>query len=374
VLVWSEPWHGAQDTAGTNTWNLHTRGLAYHDSLIVMLGVSQDGHFPESVDWHDGLERWACSFGIEGEWDRGIALPEVQDPGDRPRLLGQALVWTGEWDAKPSAGWRTFGEQRHEHGQQVALPWGLVQTVPAEGNIPALFSLHVAQSEAAERNRFLYTRLLVLIMEFAKAGQFSRSQYDGILRSRLNQQEATLLAAARSEYDQGRRILGSERIVRRLTHLIFNFLGDLADLEEFARVVELARDNMVEQLTSGGAVLEDTKGLEIVVSTDRLARQMRSDLDYYRTTLARAQDVLEAEKSLIGIELARVGSYLTIAGIVLAVFFGLEHLMELVVGSTGPGAAWHPVVQFLLPTTVSGIAALVVFRVLIRLRSARLEK
>jgi hypothetical protein len=194
------------------------------------------------------------------------------------------------------------------------------------------------------------------------------------LRSRLNQQEATLLAAARSEYDQGRRILGSERIVRRLTHLIFNFLGDLADLEEFARVVELARDNMVEQLTSGGAVLEDTKGLEIVVSTDRLARQMRSDLDYYRTTLARAQDVLEAEKALIGIELARVGSYLTIAGIVLAVFFGLEHLMELVVGSTGPGAAWHPVVQFLLPTTVSGIAALVVFRVLIRLRSARLEK
>jgi hypothetical protein len=310
-------------------WNVHRSAQAYHETIVVLMGVEQDGPCPALDEWLPMASAfWESHCGQSGAWSATAGLPQLAADVEPAHLLGQAWVWTGEWEQPPEGGWERFGGERYGPDGFVPFPWGVLG-YRADRELP-VFALHTTTGLKAGRDEFLFSNLTVLIAEFVKATQFLRDRYQDALAPALDRLERELLAATEPDPRSGQRLSlqATERQVRDLTQLLFQFSQRLADLDEDARGLELARDavaHLLGRAQAGEGPRPPGEGIRMPL--ERLAQQVRSDLAYYRASDERGRRALEAHRTLVEIEQARGQTRLTVAGILVGSFVGVGQIL-----------------------------------------------
>lgn len=260
-----------------------------------------------------------------------VAPPEEVEAGGRPRLVGEILVWLGEWDAPPEAGWEQFAVETYASGQFALFPWGVLGYQPPGDGTPERLDLHAALAAKPARDRFFLESLIIALMEYVKATQFLRSRFQLALSTRLNALQRQLVDAAAPSRSPGQPLSlnATERSVTTLATLAYDFSRGLAELEEDTLGVEIARQAIRETLETGGATARGPlERLPLLRPVDLQLRQMRSDLAYYRATEALGERAAAAFQTVVGIQQARVGTRLTIAGVLIGTFLGLGQILD----------------------------------------------
>jgi hypothetical protein len=292
-----------------------------------MVGVEQDGSCFSVDDWFaDAVDFWETHCGSSADHAPDEPhTPSARD-ADYVRLLGQAWIWTGEWEQPLSGNWEADGTARYGPDGYAVFPWGLLG-YRADEKLP-IFALHTTPELNAGRDQFLFSSLTVLVLEHVKAAQFLRARYQESLAPALDHLERELLAASDPRGAQQLSLKASERKVRELTQLLFDFSQQLASLEDDARGLELARD-AVAQLLNDNRTRDsnEQRGRAILAPQERLAQQARSDLAYYRASDERGRRALESHRTIAEIEQARGQTRLTVIGILIGTFVGIGQII-----------------------------------------------
>jgi hypothetical protein len=179
-------------------WRRHSYGRSYHELLAILTGVEQQGRHAQGAAW-DAAARAELDAG--GAWAAGsprVELDRVAEGPDPASALGEAWLWTGEWEAAPAGGWSGFGERRYGADACAAWPWGLLGHVPAGEGALGRFDLHTTEDEASrrERDRFLFQDLLVLVAERLKATEFHWGAYRRLMGPHLDDAERRIRSAS----------------------------------------------------------------------------------------------------------------------------------------------------------------------------------
>jgi hypothetical protein len=318
--LWDEPPAPLEDG-----WFKKLHGIAYPEELLVYVGLWRQEERTEE-NWEDWIrsaaEEWEKRF---PDWRRTVtfAFPEMIEHGDRPRVLGQAWVWTGEWDVEPSEGWETFGRSAYGPGRFRLFDWGVLgfpdDPEVRPGGLPR-FDLHTTTEPGPKHGRsaHLLWELPRLLTSFLKADQFLRHRYQGALRPALDSARAELLDRARQS-DRPESDSGSDTTMRRtqrrvedITHQLYDLTSVLTALKVDTRSVDLALHEVRGCLpTSGGPEpwLVATLGL--------LEREMRASLDYGHMTETVGARLLEKHSIFAELEETRATERLTILGMII---------------------------------------------------------
>ena len=324
----------ASDWAPKDAWNTHRFAMAYHEELVVLLGVEQDGLQPGDDGWHREAERsWGELFGQDASWRSWLATPDMIDPGGRPRLLGEAWVWTAEWQSPPIAGWEAYGRHQYAEGGFAVFPWGLLGLRALDRNELPRLDVHTATDDWARKARdiFLFDELTVLLSAYTKNIQFTRARVEWTIDAMVDRLEDRILAIAREPIPRVGRISlhHTHAVVQQLNDLLFEFYGYSATLREDVVGARIARDVIVQVLARSDAKVVDGKDGDFLLSPhDLLIRQIESDLAYFRTMGERGERALLMHRTILEIEQARGQDRLAGAGLIVAAFFGLGQVFQ----------------------------------------------
>lgn len=328
----------ANAAVSDGVWKARRYVQSYHEVALTMLGVTRQG-VPNRDDaewWLAAKTIWHAAYTSEEEWRPLVALPDVKEAPERPRLVGELWLWLGEWDEPPVNGWDKFATdayQRNDGYEYLVLPWGLVGLCDkSDSDIPTI-TVHCARRDAGERSRFVFDDLRVVIAEYVKATQLLW------LRHKLHRQPA--LHVMDREIDSAierfapvvdDRLDQAERTMMANATRVLRLSKELADFENDVAALGIASDAVTHRLAEA-AHLSEMKPLPALTRRlDLLYRQLASDLSYYRAAEARVKSMLDALGTLVEIERARVDRQLANAGLkqalaanrlaVIAIFLG----------------------------------------------------
>jgi len=268
------------------------------------------------------------SYGAEDEWHAVVARYTDIDHKDRPRVIGEGWLWTAEWDEPPNSGWETFGRHRYGENSYVPFPWGLLGYCDSDARVR--FDVHTTTALKKRRDEFLFSTLPLVTLEYLKANQFLRYRYEHSVGPDLDNLESRILQASviGAKQFRGLALRVAEKRVADLTDLVYKFSSTVADLEEDARGVEIAMDNVRQLLGESGVSSNSIGRSAFVFPIKRLQEQVRSDLAYYGVTVDRGRQALEACRTLIEIERTRAENRLVVMGTLIGSFLALGHVLH----------------------------------------------
>lgn len=314
-------------------WLDHRFGQSYHEVLTVLLGVEQVGDLPFDDDWLDAAKaQWSQRFGADDAWRAAFVNARDSTEPDRPRLLGEFWVWTGEWPERPQAAWTELGQAEYGPNSFVPVSWGMIGCRPDDQGGVSQVDVHTTVGAKDGRDLFLYTGLTILLAELAKTTQFLQPRYEQVLGPRLDNLERKLAELVRATLprasDVRRSVRDTENAVVALSDQLLTFSRGLADLDDDARGADIARDAIRRILAQAGANADGPWIEPLVWPVERFALQAHSDLDYYRTTQERARQAIQIQQTFIAIDQTRASTRLVIAGILLGTFIGLGQILD----------------------------------------------
>jgi hypothetical protein len=351
--LWDDGW-----TAVDEGWLINRFAQASHETLTVLLGVAQDGACAGPEGWVDAVRgRWAAAFGPDEQWTRQVALPTATGGDDRPQLLGQLWLWTGEWAELPGTSWEAFGRVRYGTGC-VVFPWGVLGAGEPLDETPC-FELHTSVAQKEERDRFLYGQPSLAFVEFVKATQFLGPRYARTLAPVLNTLERDVLDKVSSTARATEPAVSdaSDEVIRVLTQLLREFSRRLFELEYDWRDVELAR-TVIEDImrANSGTCIGGSDASPLLGPVARYDQQLRSELAYFHVSEQAGLTALRSQQTLVDMEntraehrLAGVEHRLGVVALIVGTTIALAHVLE-------PGD-WHWLIGRLAVVAVGAIAA-----------------
>jgi hypothetical protein len=287
-------------------WQKKIDGIAYAEELLAYVGLWRREDRTEA-NWLD----WISS--AEQEWERrfphplsnaAIAFPDEVEHCDKPRLLGQTWLWTGEWRHVPSGDWTEFAEAMYGPGRYDIFTWGVLgyfDNRDARGEYLPRFDLHTVEDQTikCQRDRFLLWELPRLLSCALKADQFLRFRYQTVLRPHLEVVRAKLLGLSKPSYGAETTdpyeltTKQSQTEIGTAARYLFELTDLLVALDVDTRSVDLALDEIKRCLPSA-----DGRQHALLVGLDLLARQMRTSHEYGRATAVVAEQLLQRHSIL----------------------------------------------------------------------------
>lgn len=330
--LWDDNW-----TAVGEGWLTNRFAQAAHETITVLLGVTQDGMCAGPEGWIDlARGRWSAAFGPDERWARQVALPDAREAGDHPHLLGQLWLWTGEWEDPPANSWEAFGRARYGTGC-VVFPWGVLGASERLAGTTC-FELHTSVAQKEERDLFLYGQPSVAFVEFLKVTQFLGPRYALTLGPDLNALERDVLdkigvtdvpGSAAEPSDAG-------EAIRALTRTLREFSLRLFALEYDWQNVEMAR-TMIDGIVraTSGALIGSSLVSPLIGPVARYDRQMRSDLAHFRASEQAGITALRSQQTLAAIEntraeyqLASAEHRLGVVALIVGTVIALAHVLD----------------------------------------------
>lgn len=354
-------------------WSVYYYGYQYHETLVIYLGVQQNGDHVALIDgsplaWiESAVNVWCEQFGGPDAWTPRITLPHIgpDHAGPQPRVVSQAWIWTGEQEP-PDDGWSVFAKGLYAplagtrsgvvDDGYAAMPWGAlgVRTRGADG-LPIML-LHGTTTDTRPRDLFLFRNLAVISTELGKSLQFRWVQYTRYQRPALQAVSRELEIAIESQDDPLVRQPLPVRDVAtsHLSHLLFEISKRLVDLKDLEHSLSISVDTIGEYLS------ESTTLQPRVLAKDvsRRRKQIASDIAYFENMENRGRIALEAQRTAGVITLARIGHLITLLTIAISVFLGSAPLLSQLLNPApgAPGAAQGPT-ELLRPILVSLVLA-----------------
>lgn len=327
-------------------WLERTVGISYPEELLVYVGLLRREDRGED-DWQAWIssttQRWDARHPRATHWETAFAPPDRAEHDDRPRILGEGWVWTGEWDGPPGPdGWGGFGNRVYGPGRHAVYPWGLLgfpdDPKKLADGLPR-FDLHATTDPASKkaRDEFLYWEFPRLLTCFLKANQFLRQRLR-TSRALLEDQERRLQKLSepprRTEIDAlGTTTQRARETINALTDHLYVFAALLTSMETDARSLDLAREE-VRRFFPDPTVAGAPRPW-LVDALELSARQLAADLDYARMTMAVSDRLLQKHAIFGEIEETRATERLTKLGMVLGAVLGGMQLT--------PETAWRGV-------------------------------
>ena len=315
-------------------WLEHRVGISYPEELLVYVGLLRREELSEDGrgDWiRSTTTRWNAKHRESTHWATAFAMPDRVEHDNRPRLYGQAWVWTGEWNDPPGPdGWEGFGSLVYGPGRYSIFPWGLLGYTDDPEQIPdglPRFDLHTTRDAAAKagRDRFLYWELPRLLSCFVKADQFLRHRHAAI-SDLLDAERRGLTTLSNEDIkadDLGRNretTRATRERINSVTSHLYKFAGLVAALEVDNRNVALALDEVRRSFPAANR--PGSPQPWPVDRLDLLARQISADVDYARITVASGDRLLQKHLILGELEETHATERLTKLGMIVGAMLG----------------------------------------------------
>ena len=144
-MLWNDEW--CERCEG---WSTHRFARGTHETITLALGVTQEGQQPKSLEWTSEARRhWEIYFKSDTEWKSAVALPDEIGAAERPKLLGELWIWTGECEEEVDD-WRVFGSARFPGGF-IAFPWGALGQRQPDINDRTAFELFTSVGQREQQ-------------------------------------------------------------------------------------------------------------------------------------------------------------------------------------------------------------------------------
>ncbi|WP_422928933.1 hypothetical protein [Singulisphaera sp. PoT] len=296
-----------------------------YEEVIVFVGLCVEGPNTESGSeaWiKSSMNTWEDEVGPR-DWLERVIPPDDPRSGNRglPEVVGEAWVWTGEWDAPPEESWEVYGQKRYGAGRFSLPAWGLVGYTPGTDVEPPRFDLHA--TDAKGRNRALAHRFPSLLSHVLKVNHGHRKAYDGWLRPALDKSDREILDHCKPSRFLGvqRTIQELDKSVRSLSTALYHLDRHLVELEHRKLAIEVVLANLAD------STWDDLAPTDLARGAKRFQTQLELDLKNYRATAEVGRNALGTVRTLVEIAETRNEQLLTLLGLFFGVWLGLGQLL-----------------------------------------------